>query len=65
MNQYKCSSCHEVFDEPITESGYLSEAWGHSVHEDYHRCPCCGSYDIEYREEGFWEEDDEEEEDEE
>lgn len=58
MNQYKCKDCDMIFDEPDTEQGYLSEAWGHSIHENYDKCPYCGSYELDYDENGF-EEDEE------
>ena len=49
---YKCKSCGEIFDEPVTKSCYLAEAWGRSIYEDYDTCPCCGSDDFdEYNEE--------------
>lgn len=57
---WKCKSCGEYFDEPVTEQGYLAEAWGHPIYESYHTCPCCGSDELEYKENGFYDEAEEE-----
>ena len=63
MKRFKCRNCDALFDEPETESACIGEAWGRLISEDYYKCPYCGSYDLDYDEDGFEEDDFEEEED--
>lgn len=53
MKRYKCKDCGLLFDEPETESACIGEAWGRFIYEDSEKCPQCGSYELEYDENGF------------
>ena len=47
--KYWCENCKSVLDEDDLELYQEpSEAWGHTVYEDWWLCPNCGEVPVEY-----------------
>ena len=47
--KYWCENCKSVLDEDDLELyREPSEAWGHTVYEDWWLCPNCGEVPVEY-----------------
>lgn len=47
--KYWCENCKSVIDEDnLKKHQEPSEAWGHTVYEDWWLCPNCGEVPVEY-----------------
>lgn len=53
MKRYKCKDCGLLFDEPEIEKSYLGVFHGQFIYDKNEKCPQCGSYELDYDENGF------------